>query len=60
MNMFEELKAWADRWGVKYEEKPASEMFPEAEIIFESGSYYWPSFIYHPEHKTYRWYGGEA
>ena len=55
MNMYEELKAWADKWGVEYREVHASEMSPNAGLVFNSLSYYPAVFEYH---KTFAWYGG--
>lgn len=36
MNKYEELKAWADKWGIAYTEKPANEKWPINYIEFDS------------------------
>lgn len=59
MNMFEELKAWADKWGVRYEEKPADEKWVCHRLYFDSETYYPAEFQYNPETNTFSWYGGD-
>ena len=59
MNMYEELKAWADKWGVKYTEYPASEKYPFNCLYFDSMDYQEPSLEYDPKTGEYRWRGGE-
>lgn len=59
MDMYEELKAWADKWGVKYTEYPASEKWMFKSLYFESIDYQEPAFEYDPKTGEYRWRGGE-
>jgi hypothetical protein len=59
MNMFDELKAWADKWGVKYEEKLADEQWVCHRLYFDSETYYPAEFQYNPETGTFSWYGGD-
>ena len=56
MNMFEELKAWADRWGLSYEVREDEEL---AKIYFEGITYSDPFFSYNKNTGDYLWYGGD-
>ena len=58
MNMYEELKAWADKWGVKYDcTENSSNHY--CDISFEGGTYSYATFSYNTETKEYTWYGGD-
>ena len=59
MNMYEELKVWADKWGVKYTEYLASGKYSFNCLYFDSMDYQEPSFEYDPKTDEYRWRGGE-
>ena len=59
MNMYEELKAWADKWGVKYKEKPADEHWVCHRLCFESETYYPAELQYNPKTGDFSWYGGD-
>lgn len=60
MNMYEELKAWADKWGVKYTEYLANEKWVFNMLYFDSIDYQEPAFEYDSKTGEYRWRGGEA
>ncbi len=57
-NMYEELKAWADKWGIPYtiEEDPDG---PVCDISFGGPCYFDATFSYNKKDKTYIWYGGD-
>ena len=57
--MFDELKAWADKWGIPYVERPANEKWVENVLIFDSITYYPAEFHYDPKSGNYDWYGGD-
>ena len=59
MNMYEELKAWADKWGVKYTERLADEFWAYNKLIFESITELPAEFNYDPKTKDFDWYGGD-
>ena len=59
MNMYEELKAWADKWGIKYYEQPVEDNGKTFQIMFDSPSYSEPVFWYNTETEKHTWYGGE-
>ena len=59
MNMYDELKAWADKWGVKYTEELANEKWCCHRLYFESETYYPAEFLYNPETGDFSWYGGD-
>lgn len=59
MNMYEELKAWADKWGVKYTEKPADEQWVCHRLYFDSETYYPAELQYNPKTGDFSWYGGD-
>lgn len=64
MNMYEELKAWADKWGVKYTEYPATEAETEdwaLDMIYfnDCCDNQEPAFGYDPKTGHHTWYGGE-
>ena len=45
MNMYEELKAWADKWGVKYDcAENSSNHY--CDISFEGGTYSFATFSF--------------
>ena len=58
MNMYEELKAWADKWGVKYDciENSSNHY---CDISFEGDTYHYATFSYNTETNDYTWYGGD-
>ena len=56
MNICEELKAWADKWGVSY---VITEDDESIDIEFDSASYYGAMFHYNKNFKSYVWYGGD-
>ena len=56
MNMFEELKAWADKWNVGY---TAEEDHTYVTIIFNSPDSMKPAFVYGKETGEFIWYGGD-
>lgn len=55
-NMLEELKAWADEWGVTY---TITEDDDSIDIKFDSASNYGATFHYNKNFKNYIWYGGD-
>ena len=59
MKMYEELKAWANKWGVKYKEGTPDKSFGCNVIEFESITYDDAAFSYNPETGDYVWYGGQ-
>ncbi len=59
MNMYEELKAWADKWGVKYTEELANEKWCCHRLCFESETYYPAELQYNPKTGDFSWYGGD-
>lgn len=59
MNMYDELKAWADKWGVKYTETLADENWVCHKLCFESETYYPAEFQYNPETGALSIYGGD-
>ena len=56
MNMFEELKAWADKWNVQYIIREYGQM---VYIEFEAQTYGIPQFSYNKETGDFLWYGGD-
>lgn len=56
MNMFEELKAWAEKWNVTHTITENSKCI---EIMFDSATYSNPMLSYNKETGNYTWYGGE-
>lgn len=58
-NMYDELKAWADKWGVPYREKLANETWAVHQLYFDSITYIDATFCYNPETGDYDWYGGD-
>ena len=59
MNMYEELKAWADKWGVKYTVSEPTEQWPYYVIAFDCCDYQEPTFHYNPKDGWNFWHGGE-
>ena len=59
MNMFEELKAWADKWGVKYQVYEPCEQSPYQVITFDCCDNSEPLFAYNPTNGWGFWQGGE-
>ncbi len=59
MNMYDELKAWADKWGIKYTEFQANEHWALNMIYFTCNDYQEPAFVYDPKTGHHTWYGGE-
>ena len=58
-NMYDELKAWADKWGVNYTEQLADDKWVCHRLYFDSETYYPAEFQYNPETNNYSWYGGD-
>lgn len=58
-NMYDELKAWADKWGVNYKEQLVDDKWMVSQIYFESITYYDATFSYNPKTGDYNWYGGD-
>lgn len=56
MNMFEELKAWADKWNVQYTIREYGQM---VYIEFDAQTYGIPQFSYNKETGDFLWYGGD-
>jgi hypothetical protein len=56
MNMFEELKAWADKWNVSYTMKEDED---KINIYFESASWSDATFSYYKDTGLFIWYGGD-
>ena len=54
--MFEELKAWADKWGVEYE---IVEGDGWKEIAFFSMTIYDATLFYNTKNGKFTWYGGD-
>ena len=59
MNMYEELKSWADKWGVNYTEKLANKEWVCHRLYFDSETYYPAEFQYNPATGNFSWYGGD-
>lgn len=59
MNKYEELKAWADKWGIAYTEHFADDKNPVNQLYFESITWNDPVFSYNPETDQHIWYGGD-
>lgn len=59
MNMYEELKAWADKWGVSYVEKLANGEWGCHRLSFDSETYSPAEFLYNPKTGDFSWYGGD-
>ena len=58
MNMFEELKAWADKWNIPYTISEYS--IPDCiDIDFDSQTSVEPTFSYNKRTGDYAWYGGD-
>lgn len=56
MNVFEELKAWADKWNVKYTTRNCG---TAVYIEFDAQTYGIPQFSYNKETGDFLWYGGD-
>ena len=56
MDVFEELKAWADKHNVKYTTR---EYYPVVYIEFDAQTYGIPQFSYNKETGDFAWYGGD-
>jgi hypothetical protein len=54
--IFEELKAWADKWNVKYRIHESETCIY---IFFDSISHEDPTFSYNKKTGNYTWYGGD-
>ena len=59
MDMFEELKAWADKWGIKYEVSEPTDKWVFKSIVFNCLDYQEPTFNYNPSDGHHYWTGGE-
>lgn len=59
MNKYEELKAWADKWGIAYTERPATKKWPINYIVFDSITWCPATFSFNPKTGEHAWYGGE-
>ena len=55
-NMFDELKAWAEKWKVSYEIEEHDDW---KEISFTSITYYDATLSYNISTGEYTWYGGD-
>ena len=55
-NMFNELKAWAEKWNIPHE---IHENDDGAEISFESITYYDATLSYNKKTGDFTWYGGD-
>ena len=58
-NMYKELKAWADKWGVSYEEGTLFFNPDVINIFFDSADYNDPCFSYNTKTGDFAWYGGD-
>ena len=56
-DMFEELKAWADKWKVPYRTGKYDAVM--VHIDFEAETYGTPTFSYNKETGDFAWYGGD-
>ena len=56
MDMFDELKAWADKWKISYEIVESDGL---KEISFNSITYYDATLSYNTSTGDYTWYGGD-
>lgn len=56
MNMFDELKAWADKWNIQYTIRDYGSI---VYIEFDTQTYGIPQFSYNRETGSYLWYGGD-
>lgn len=59
MNMYEELKAWADKWEIPYTETLADDKRATNSLVFESATDLPAEFSYNPNTGDYAWYGGD-
>jgi hypothetical protein len=59
MNMYEELKAWADKWGIPYTETLADDKRAVNSLKFDSATYFPAELQYNPNTGDYAWYGGD-
>lgn len=59
MNMYEELKAWADKWGIPYTETLADDRRAVNCLKFDSATDIPAEFQYNPNTGDYAWYGGD-
>lgn len=57
--MFDELKAWAEKWGIKYKLSDPTEKWPYQGISFDCCDYQEPTFQYNPTDGWNFWQGGE-
>jgi len=55
-NMFDELKAWAEKWNVPHKVQEDDDW---GAIYFESVTYYDATLDYHKKTGDYTWYGGD-
>ena len=58
-NMYDELKAWADKWGINYTEQLADDKWQVNQLYFDSVTYSDATFSYNPITNRYNWYGGD-
>lgn len=56
MNMYEELKAWAEKWGIDH---IVCERGNLVDIEFSGPCWYNATFSYNKERNSYIWYGGD-
>lgn len=56
MNIFEELKTWADKWKVQY---TIRDYGTTVYIDFDTQTYGIPSFSYNKNTGDFIWYGGD-
>ena len=56
MSMFEELKAWADKWNVAY---TTEDDHVYDTIVFNGPNYFNAAFVYNRDTGEYEWLGGD-
>lgn len=59
MNMYEELKAWADKWGIPYVEILANDKIGVNSLKFDSDTDLPAEFRYNINTGDYAWFGGD-
>ena len=57
--MYEELKAWADKWGIPYTEILANNWRAFNSLKFDSVTDLPAEFHYNSNTGDYNWYGGD-
>lgn len=59
LTMFDELKAWAEKWNIKHKLSDPTEKWPYQSISFDCCDYQEPTFQYNPTDSSNFWQGGE-